>query len=829
MTYRVPLILLWACLAAPAALAQTAPAPTAATRGPGRLSGVVVDAATKKPVEFATVALLPTEGDKPLTGAAADAQGRFTLTDLPIGAFRLSLSFVGYAPRIVPVTVTQDAVDLGTVELTAATKQLGEVQVTGEREIVENRPDRLVYNAERDATNTGGTAADVLRKTPLLSVDADGNVSLRGAANPRILINNKPSALLSGNLADALKQIPADQIKAVEVLTAPSAKYDGEGSGGVINIVLKKNNLRGVNGSVGGGGGNRNQGLNGAINARSGKLGANASLSLNHNRYPYRSRTERTDYLPDGQVGRLQQRMQSNAQGRSGWGQAGLTFDPSPEHGFQLTFNGNAYHSQQPQRFYNQYSGGGRQRDTLYSRANDQSYLGQNFDLSGGYTRTFKEHEGREWTVLAQHSRNRGDQDYDLDQYDAADVYMGPLEYRERSRNNSLNRETTLQTDYVHPFKEGVSLETGAKVIRRNVGSDYSIDTLLVSRQADFARSPLRSNAFDYQQDVAAAYGTYNFGLGKKYTFSLGTRLEYTNIKGEFQGDNGRFTNDYTNLLPSLSATRNLKQPGQTLRLSYSRRIQRPGIWYLNPFVRQADPRNISYGNPELNPEVTDNYELAYSTFGKFGSVNAAAYTRRTGNAIEEINFYNAELARAESTYRNIARNSSYGLSLNTNLKPLPKWQVGVNLDGSYSRLRSVALNRTTTRLQFDGGLNSSWSFGKGYTVQGYGGFWTGGVGLQTRYGGGGYYSLGLKRTILKEKLDLTLNASNFLQTYRVFRARTVTPQFESSSAYYNAQSSVRLSLSYRFGKVDSGGPQRQRRSISNDDQKGGGSKGGGN
>ncbi|OON70471.1 outer membrane beta-barrel family protein [Hymenobacter sp. CRA2] len=803
-----------------------AQAQSTARRGTAHLSGTVVDATTQKPVEYATVALLPAAGEQPLAGTAADAQGQFVFKDLAPGSYRLALSFVGYAGRTVPITLAEQGTDLGPLPLTAAAEQLGEVNITGEREVVETRPDRLVYNADRDVTNTGGTAADVLRKTPLLSVDADGNVQLRGSSNLRILLNNKPSALLAGNLAEALKQIPADQIKAVEVLTAPSAKYDGEGSAGVVNIVLKKSSLQGVNGNVGAGVGNRNQNLNGSISARRGQVGGNASASLFANQYPARSNSTRLDYLPDGEIGRLDQQTTSRTNGAGGFAEAGLSYDPSEQHGFTLTFDGSSFLTRQPQQFTNQYSGGGPLLDTLYARSTRQRWQRRSFDLSSGYTRTFAGKPGREWAVLARHSRNRNTQGYQLEQYPGGALSLESIEYQEQSRNLSQNLETTLQTDYTRPVKENVSWEAGGKVIWRRVSSDYTIDTLLKSRQTAFARSVLRSNGFHYQQNVGAAYGTYNFAVGKQYRFSLGTRLEYTDITGEFRGENGRFANYYTNLLPSLSTTRNLKKPGETLRLSYSRRIQRPDIYYLNPFIRQLDPRNITYGNPQLSPEVTDNYELTYSTFGKSSTLNATAYTRRTNTAIEQVSFYNGALARTESTYRNIARNQSYGLSLYGSLKPTPKWQIGLSTDGSYTQLRSPTLNRTATRLQISGNLNTSLRFGKGYTAQAYAGYASGGVLLQARYSGGGYYTLGLKRTLLKDKLDLTLNVSNFAQRYRVFRFRTRTPQFETAATNYYPQRSVRLSLSYRFGKTDPNAPQRQRRSIRNDDQKAAGNGG---
>lgn len=791
------------------------------------LRGSVRDAASQKPVEYATVTLLPQTGTTPLASTTCDDQGRFELKQLPKGPFRLQINFVGYTAYTKDVTITEQAINLGTLTLTAATQKLGEVTVTGQRPMVETKPDRLVYNAEQDVTNAGGTATDVLRKTPLLNVDVDGNVQLRGTSNLRILINNKPSAMLAGNLADALKQIPADQIKAVEVVTSPSAKYDAEGSGGVINIVLKKNSLQGVNGSLGASGGNRNQSTNGSLNVRRGKLGFNSRLSVYRSNYPYRSSLNRTDFTSAGD-GHLEQRTTSRSRGQGGYGQVELVYEPSPLHSFTLSTNGNNYLSRSPQDLFNQYSGLPG-RDTLYTRDIVQRYQGRNYDFNAGYTRTYGEaHPRREWSVLAQHTRSSNTGRYSLDQYGGADAAVGPLEYRERSTNLARNLETTLQTDYTHPVSEKSTLEVGAKAILRQVSSDYSLDTLLLSKQPDFIRSPRRSNSFNYNQNVASAYGTYSFSLGKKYSFTLGTRVEGTAIEGDFSAGGSRFDNQYLNVLPNLNATRNLKKPGQTLRMSFSRRIQRPNIYYLNPYVNQRTPNDIDYGNPELSPEMTNSYELSYSTFNQKASLNASAYVRRTGNSIESYSIYNEALARSESTYGNLATNSTYGVSLYGSVKPVEAWNISGNLNPSYLRLHSAALNRTNSRLNLNMNLNSSLKLGKLYTVQAYGGGGTGGVMLQSRYSGYYYYSMGVKRVLLKEKADLTLNASNFFQPGRRFRSSTVTDQFESNSIGYQYQRSFNLSFNYRFGKLDNGG-MRQRRSIRNDDSKGGGSTSGGN
>jgi hypothetical protein len=243
-------------------------------KGNSKISGTVTDSASSKAIEFVSIALYD-KANKAVDGTVADEKGKFTLGKLAAGDYKVLISFIGYANKTIDnikLSKGQEA-DLGTISLGSNTKTLNEVTVTGQAALIEEKVDRLVYNAEKDITAKGGDATDILRKVPLLTVDLDGNVSLRGSQNIRVLINNKPSTIIANSVADALKQIPADQIKSVEVITSPSAKYDAEGSGGIINIITKKNSLQGLNLNIDSGVGNRGSmlGLNGGY--RKGKVG----------------------------------------------------------------------------------------------------------------------------------------------------------------------------------------------------------------------------------------------------------------------------------------------------------------------------------------------------------------------------------------------------------------------------------------------------------------------------------------------------------------------------------------------------------------------------
>ncbi|GAA3924128.1 TonB-dependent receptor domain-containing protein [Hymenobacter algoricola] len=810
--------------AAPKALALPA-----APRGAGRLTGVVLDAATKKPVEFATVALLPATGTTPLDGTVCDEKGRFVLKGLAPGAYRVQISFLGYTARTEPVTVGETGTDLGTVTLTSSAQKLGEVTVTGERDVIETKPDRIVYNAEKDITNAGGTAADVLRKVPLVSVDPDGNIELRGTANVRVLINSKPSGIVASSVADAMKQIPADQIKSVEVITSPSAKYDAEGSGGIINIILKKNNLQGTNGSVGLAGGTRSSNANAALNYRQGKIGLTSSASGFAFYSPGRNDLKRYLKNADGTERlTLDQQGESNVLGGGGFGRLGFDYDPAQYHSLTLGVQGSMFRNSGDNQLFNTST----PQPTLFNqftRDSERKFRTQSYDVSGSYTRSF-EQKRREWSVLAQHTRNRNNQDYRLDQYPGLSVGTdGTRNYREQSLNLARNLETTLQTDYVHPFSETTTLETGAKAIMRRVSSDYTVQTDPTG-QSTLVRSADRSNEFRYDQDVLSVYGSYGFSLNKKLSSKVGARVEQTRIDGSFQqGSDSGVAQDYTTLLPNVSLSfqpGNPKKPGQSLRAAYSQRIQRPQIFYLNPFVNAVDSLNISYGNPQLKPELTNSYELNYTTFIKGSVLNISAYARRTGNAIETFRFVDtvkvenkADRLVQNQTFRNIGRNATYGMSVFGSVKPLPKWDVSGTLNVYYVSLKSPSLGLSNSGLMYGLNINSGYKFDKGLSLQFNGGLNSRRVQLQGSQAAWTFYSAGLRKNLLKDKADLTLNADNFLSATRNLKSTVDTDQFRQESNNYIYLRGVRLAFNYRFGKV-SAQPQKRRRGIQNDDVK---------
>ncbi|RZK93020.1 MAG: TonB-dependent receptor, partial [Hymenobacter sp.] len=365
-SFRISSLLLLQVLVSYAALAQQLSS---------TLVGIVQDSVSRQPVAYATVVLLPSSpGGSQLAGSMTDGQGSFALTKLLLGSFRLRVSLVGYATHTQAVVVTSATTTLPTILLAPATQQLGEAVVVGRQPLVEVQPDRLVYNAAQDIGNAGGTATDVLRKTPLLAVDGAGNVTLCGSANFRVLVNNHPSPALAQNLTQALKGFSADQIQSVEVITTPSARDDGEGTAGVINIVLKKGVRRQVNGHVGASAGNRATELTSALGFRRGLVSVNAAASTGTWYEPDQLTRRRLGFSALG----TDTLMQSGRRLNSGqWYNAtlNLDYDPAEHHRFALTGTLSGYQGQGQRDLFNQLVSPDKTLNQLFTRANTE-YVG---------------------------------------------------------------------------------------------------------------------------------------------------------------------------------------------------------------------------------------------------------------------------------------------------------------------------------------------------------------------------------------------------------------------------------------------------------------------
>ncbi len=790
--------------------------------GDGRISGTLVDSVSKQPVEFASISLVDLKTNRPVDGTTTDDKGKFSMKNIGDGDYKLMLSFIGYKGKQVDKVKIKGRTNLEFDDLTLVPDviQLNAVTVTGQTQLIEERVDRLVYNAEKDIASKGGDATEVMRKVPMLSVDLDGNVSLRGSSNVRVLINNKPSTILASSVADALKQIPADMIKSVEVITSPSAKYDAEGTAGIINIITKKNNLQGATLSLDTGVGNRgsNLGLRGSY--RTGKMG----FSLGGwGRIGYNT-PGRGQNIQEGTKNGVPFSVLQNTDSQNnrsfGSYSLGWDYDITEKSFVTASIRYGTRNNVVTQGITTRNSFGDTPARTGF-RDVDSKDLSGTVDVNVDYTKQFKKPQ-QEVSILTQFSRNNRTNNFDADLFDTSisSVLLG----QEGNRNASYNQESTVQLDYVEPIKKNQILEFGGKAIFRQVNSDFSYYSTI--------SEPRQQSSLDYGQNVAAGYFSYTYSTKNKYTFKLGSRYEYTSIDAS-QAEAPLDIPNYGNLVPSVNVSKTFKG-GRTIKAAYNRRLQRPGIEVLNPNINAANPQNITVGNPNLSPELTDQYEISTSWFKKSTYISLSLFGRNTNNSIESIRTTD-ERGVITTSFGNIGQKQNYGANMFGNVTLFSIWQLGGGFDGYYAYLSNnsgnAALGTSNSGFVVSGRIFTNLTLKSGWGLQGFGFMRGRDVQLQGNSTGFRYYSLGVKKDFKNKRGSIGMGMENFLQSK--FRVETIlqTPTFTQTNVNDFFNRGVRVNFSYKFGKINfDEQPRRRRRSINNDDVKGGdgGGDGGG-
>jgi len=800
-------------------------------KGDGKISGTIIDSSTNEPVEFATIALIDPATNKPVDGTVADEKGKFEIEKIVDGTYKITISFIGYESYSQDVAITgrKSAVSLGTVKLGASVTELNEVVVEGERSLVEEKVDRTIYNAENDATTRGGDAADVLRRVPMLTVDMDGNVSLRGNQNIRVLINNKPSTITASSVADALKQIPADQIKTVEVITSPSAKYDAEGSAGIINIITKKTTMQGFTLGF-----DTNVGLRGShlglnANLRTGKMGfslggfGRANYNVTGN-YLNQQATEKSD----GTHTLNRQEASTRNQGLFGNYNLGWDYDINKKNSLVAsvrfgTRNGRNFQDAMLTQSFN--------NDALISSSLqniDVKDLSGNVDGALTYNKTF-DVTGREFSLMGSFSQNNRTNDFVNTFINQTDESVTGYK---KNNNDSYNREVTFQADYQTPVYKHNIFEIGGKNIARQVNSKYQLYNAGTDGVYIPNFDPRVSNSFDYHQNVTAGYLSYTAQLPKGYSLKAGGRYEYTMIDANFQDEKEVEIPSYGVLVPSVNLSRKLKNG--TAKVAYNRRIQRPSLQYLNPNIQSQNILMPTVGNPLLSPEYTNNYEVSYSTFIKVASLNFSAFVRNTNDAIQSVRdtvSVNGQQG-VSTTYANIGREDAYGGSVFANITVSEKFTLNGGADVYYAVLNNNSPNPSYSASNSgwvaSGRLFGNYSLSKMWALQFFSFYRGNQVQLQGSQSGFAMYSLSVKRDFANKRGSIGIGAENFFNFNGfTFRNESISPVLVQKSTNTINNMSFKVNFSYRFGKMSFDQRPSRRRSINNDDLKEGGDGGG--
>jgi outer membrane receptor for ferrienterochelin and colicin len=787
-------------------------------KGNGKIKGVLIDSTTKQPVEFATLALVDVKTNNPVDGTTTDEKGAFTLTKVASGNFKILISFIGYKTKTInDIKVDRKTdLDLGSVVLTPDVVQLREVEVVGMAQMIEEKVDRLVYNAEKDITSKGGDASDVMRKVPMLTVDLDGNVSLRGSSNVRVLINNKPSTIIATSVADALKQIPADMIKSVEVITSPSAKYDAEGSAGIINIITKKSTIQGGTLNLDTGIGNRGSNLGLRGNYRVGKMG----FSLGgFGRFNY-NMPGRSENVQTGKISPFTIQQTSVSDNKMAFGSYNFGWDYEIDS--KSSLSAGVRYGMRNQRNSQELTTLRTIGDTTTRGFRDVNSkdLSGTWDVNLDYIRTLSK-PNEELSISGQYSRNNRTNDYNANIFAQTTAQQMETLGVETNDNNSHNQESTIQVDYQTPIGDNQLLEVGGKGIFRQVVSNIQYGGLISARP---------NSILDYDQNVAAGYFSYTYTSKSRFTVKVGSRYEYTSIDA-VQGEQRTNLNlpAYGNLVPSVNLSQTFGK-GQTIKLGYNRRLQRPGIQFLNPNVNSANPTNITFGNPELDPELTDQVELGTSFFKNSLYVNVSTFARFTNNSIESIRSTSPE-GVISTTFGNIGEKQNYGVNVFGNMTFFKRWQVGGGFDAYYANLVNKGTNSSNSGVVLSGRFRTGLTIKNGWGLQA-GGFLRGReVQLQGTQAGFRMYDLGVKKDFANKRGSIGFGMENFLAPRFGMKTSLETDAFTQNSTNFLYNRGFRLNFSYRLGKMTfTEQKTRRRRSINNDDQKsdgGGGMDGG--
>ena len=819
----------------------------------GHFYGKVIDAATNKPIEAASIQLLQNKFDSVakkrtdviVSGMLTTKKGEFSLENLPVmAAYKLVITAIGYksieekaafqinmaGARQGDMSGMMNAVDkdLGNIKMSADALQLEGVTVTADKPLLTMSIDRKIFNVEKNIASVGGTAVDVMKNIPSVNVDIDGNVSLRNAP-PQIFVDGRPSTM-------TLEQIPADAIATVEIITNPSAKFDASGGGsGILNIVLKKNRKAGYNGGLRASIDSRGRpGFGGDINIKQQKINFFAGAQLGLRKSVSTVTTDRTDYF-NGTTAMLRQ--ENGPVGRGYFGFARMGIDYFLDNRNTLSIAGNYVNGQFKNNDFIDIT-----RDTLYStgtvsdfgnRSSNSEFHFKNYGATMSFKHNFAK-PNKELTADVNYNLNKND---NINQFATQYFFTNNTPKTPLLFQSSLGAGTTkfftAQADYANPINQTMKIETGARIALRDFSS-YNDNFLRNPATGKDSSLTLLNNNYKFTDRVIAAYATFSHQI-KKFSYQLGLRLESSRYDGTLISRNQEFSNEFPfSIFPSVFATYKLNDK-QDLQVNYSRKINRPNFFQLIPFIDFTDSLNLSKGNPNLVPEFTNLIELSFQDqFSKNHSLLSTLYFKNTTDLIARYQYpeKNPNVGSKPdsvlfTSYANASRSYTYGLELTARDKIAKWWDLttNVNLFNAILKAGNLPGGVDNDQLSWFIKMNNSFKLPKNFSIQlsgdyqaktlvqqGGGGRGGPGGGM---FGGGslpsaqGYIKAFYGVDLAVRKDFLKNNAASLtLQMNDVFRTRLNSTV--SESIYFMQEVNrrrdpqiLRLNFNWRFGKFD--------------------------
>ena len=684
-------ILLCFMLSAFSAVAQTG------AKGNFVIKGQVVDSLTNETVPYATLSIaLQNNPQKSLLLLACDIDGNFEASLKSAGKYILSMQSIGKKPAQKKFTLSagKTTLNLGKLYMIDDNQRLDEVTVVAQKPLVKVEIDKLTYSLQDDPESQTNNTLDMLRKVPMITVDGNDEIQLQGSTNFKIYVNGKPSNMLSNNPSDVLKSMPASSVKDIEVITDPGAKYDAEGVGGIINIITTKNLFQGYTGTVRASASTLGRFGGGAyVSAKYGKFGITANYNYNYNNSPWNeSYSIREDYGTDSRAGSvLNQSGRSKNQGPFQFGYLEGSYEIDSLN--LITVGANLFRGDNTSKTEYAVEMLGRNGSELlpsysHNRNSRSTSVFGSTDINVDYQHSTHK-KGELLTLSYRFSQSPNNSESYTELLDVVD-YPLMSDYPQWTINDAATNEHTFQFDYTTPTWKNHTLEAGVKYIYR--GSDSETDRRYYRDSIQDWESVYDANSdFRHNQHIYSAYLGYAMKFGKLGT-KFGVRGEGTSLNVKYAYDPSmNFKTNYFDVVPNLTLSYQITQ-AQQVRVGYNMRIRRPGIRYLNPYINDTDPLNISYGNPNLDSEKSHNIRLNYSIFTQKFNMNFSGNYRFVNNSIEQYTWVNDQ-GISETTYGNIGRTRSVGAFLYASYSPIAMLRIFTNAGMNYEKLQSTEGN----------------------------------------------------------------------------------------------------------------------------------------
>ncbi|KQK26192.1 hypothetical protein AR438_11505 [Chryseobacterium aquaticum] len=688
-------------------------------------------------------------------------------------------------------------------------KNIQEVIISGKKAIVENKVDKIVYNVANDITSQSGATIDILRKVPQVTVDADGNVELQGNPNVRFLINGKPSSIFGNSLADALASIPASQIKSIEAVTSPGAKYDAQGTGGIINIVLNESKVKGINGLINASAGTRFETGSLNLNFRNNNFSLNAFFSGNaqlKSRTPFsqdrisHNSTNQTRLLQDGYTDFQRHSYRT-----------GLGFDWSINK--TNTLSGSVSYNDfanksigfiNQEQYINDFSNSSEQSIIGYRNSENRSSV-NSIDGNLSYRKTFQK-EDQELT--ADYVVSYGSPKSNYLQTQSLAGAFSPYDGISGS-NPGTDISHNLSVDYVQPINDNVTLEMGTKAIFQHITNNTDVN-VLDDLSGQYQSDPFQSYHLKYDMGVYAAYLSSSLKLFNNWLdVRAGARYEYTTVKIDYQNTN---IPSYSLLVPSFILSHKFES-GETVKLAYTRRVERPEYAELNPFLNFSDPHNITTGNPSLKPEIGDNMELGYNKNFESGANLSFTLTERINSQdLKQITTFYPTYTVNGTDYTNVSVTSRDNIGKEYNSGGIlsgsvPFFNNKLNLRGNmmlfHRYIVSDYFGNVDMGFRYRLNLNMNYQFPKDFIIEMFGNYNSAAKNIQGKNPQSITYSIAARKQFWNKKASIGITTTNPFNRY-IKQATTVeTGDYSSYSVRYLPLRSFGISFSYKFGKMD--------------------------